>query len=113
MKCKEIKVEGYVLATEVYVADSFLKRAKGLLGKSAISANNAMVIIPCNAIHTFFMRFNIDVIFISDENKIISLHKTVKPWKVLRQLSAKYVVELPDNTINNAGLKEGQLLEFK
>ncbi|WP_434341191.1 DUF192 domain-containing protein [Motilimonas cestriensis] len=64
-----IKVEGRVLATKVYMADNFLKRAKGLLGKSAMSTDQAMVITPCNAIHTFFMRINIDVIFISNENR--------------------------------------------
>ncbi len=64
----------------VEVADSFLKRLMGLMGRKYLAVGNGLLLIPCNSIHMMFMRFAIDVIYLDKDYKIIKLVKRLKPW---------------------------------
>jgi len=94
------KNNGKIIAQVVLFADQPFKRMKGLLGRSSLKDSQAMVIKPCNAIHTFFMRFPIDVLFINKENKVV---KTISDMSSFRLSSvcfkSQFVVELPAGTI--------------
>lgn len=82
-----------VFAANVFVADTFLKRLMGYMFQK-IPKYEAIMITPCNSIHTFFMRFNIDVIFIDQNMNIVSIIKDVKPFKVIMPVKgAKAVIE--------------------
>jgi uncharacterized membrane protein (UPF0127 family) len=80
---------------EVYVADSFIKRFLGYMFQRKPN-RQAIVFIRCNSIHTFFMRFNIDVIFINDYMEVVKVVKCVRPWKVIMPVKgATAVIEVP------------------
>lgn len=83
-------------ATEFQIekADSFLKRAVGLLGRDQLESTKALWITNCRSVHTFFMKFSIDVVFV-DKNLIVKkVLENVAPWKMtLPVLSASSVFE--------------------
>lgn len=77
-------------------------RVRGLLGKKSLPAGHAMVIKPCNQIHTFFMQFSIDVLFVDKNNNIVKLVNSLVPNRLTSICwRAAYVVELPAGTISN------------
>lgn len=84
-----------LIADEAEVAENFFSRSVGLLSKKSMSEAEALVIKPCNSIHTFFMKFAIDVLFVNKKNEIVALYENVKPWRILPiHLTSKYVIEL-------------------
>ena len=72
---------GAFVATDLEFASDSRARNRGLLGRSGIAAGTAMIIAPCNAIHTFFMRFTIDVVFADRRGDVVKLCRDVKPWR--------------------------------
>lgn len=107
------QTKGTVLAENILLADSILKRIKGLLGKASFNKGQALIIKPCNSIHTFFMRFSIDVLFIDKNNKVIQALSGIKPFKLTRiYLQADYVIELPSGTIKDSLTSVGDQLSY-
>lgn len=84
-----------LIAGDVQVAENYFSRNIGLLSRKSISSNEGLVIKPCFSVHTFFMKFPIDILFVNKKNEIIALYENVKPWKILPiHFSSRYVVEL-------------------
>lgn len=79
---------------KVIIANTFLTRLKGLLGRSEMPKNTALILTPCRQVHTFFMRFSIGVIFLNKQGVV--LHKEMlKPWRVSKLVKdAVMVVEV-------------------
>ena len=65
------------------VAETFLERARGLIGRRSLSSGRGMLITRCNAVHTFFMRFPIDVTFYDRRGKAVKTVRGVRPWRPL------------------------------
>lgn len=100
-----------LIADDVKLANSFLLRTLGLIPKDSISLNEGLIIKPCCSIHTFFMKFNIDVLFVNQQNQIIALYEKVKPYRVLPiHPMASYVIELASGVISAQNIKKGDLL---
>jgi hypothetical protein len=95
------------MSMRIHVARSFLQRARGLLGRSAIDADEALLIHPCASIHTFGMRFAIDVVFIDPRGRVLALHEALRPWRVARCRGAAAVLELAPGAARRAGLLPG------
>ena len=72
----------------LHVADSLYSRAVGLLGKAYLDPDEAMIITPCNFVHTFWMRFTIDVVFCDLELRILRIAPHLKPWRLSPRVSA-------------------------
>lgn len=90
-----------LLAENASIAESLFSRIKGLLGRSSLGANEALIIKSCNSIHTFFMRFAIDVIFLDRDNRVVGLKENMPPFRVTPiYYRAIQVVELPAYTIS-------------
>jgi uncharacterized protein len=103
------------VATEATVADSYLRRLVGLLGKTKHWARlgAGLWIIPSNGVHTLGMLFPIDVIFLSKEKEVIHVEEYLRPFRVSKiSLKALSVLELPAHTIYRTGTKVGDLLEI-
>ena len=80
---------------ELYVADTFIKRLMGYMFRK-IPHHEAIMIKPCSSIHTYFMRFDIDVYFINENFEVISKIEALKPWKVVLPVrGAVNVIEIP------------------
>lgn len=92
-----------LLAKKVILADTPLKRITGLLGKTGLKEKEALVILPCKQVHTFFMRFSIDILFLDKENKVISALSNFKPYRITPlYFSALSAIELPAGTIESS-----------
>ncbi|WP_428897944.1 DUF192 domain-containing protein [Parelusimicrobium proximum] len=101
-----------MLATTVETAASFSSRLLGLMGRKSMKHDSAMLLRPCNSIHTCFMRFDIDVVFLDKDNKVVYLREEMKPWRMTPLIiSAKSVLELPGGTLKSR-VALGDELEF-
>ncbi len=95
------ETKNMILIENCMIADSFFSRLIGLMGKKTLQTDQGMCISPCKSIHTFFMRFDIDVIFVDNNYKVIKVIKGLKPWKISPYIKpAKYIIELSSRTIN-------------
>jgi uncharacterized membrane protein (UPF0127 family) len=105
-------VEGHEtpLATAVETAFDSASRKKGLLGRSELADGTALVIAPCSAVHTFAMRFPIDVIFVGRDGRILKLRRALKTSRMAGALRAFAVVELAAGAIDRAGVSVGDRL---
>lgn len=104
-----------VIADKCIVAESFVDRFMGLMGKTAFSSGQGMLFPRCNSVHVWFMRISIDVVFLRLESKqkgiwkVLAVHSGVKPWKLipLWNLRATEVLELPVGTIQRSQIQPG------
>lgn len=104
---------GTTLADRGWRAAKMLERLKGLLGRSGLEAGEGIHIEPCNSIHTFFMRFAIDVLFLDRAGTIVRAFEAIPPWRLTRIYpKAHSVVELPPGTLAATGTYEGDRVVF-
>jgi hypothetical protein len=101
-----------VLAERMEVADSAAKRNKGLLGRERLSPGEGLWIIPCESVHTFCMRFPIDLIYLDRKKRIRKLRSSVPAWRLSACLRAYSVIELPAGTIRQTQTQIGDALDF-
>lgn len=100
-----------VIATQVKVAKNFFTRTIGLLSRKSLSKEEGLVIKPCSSIHTFFMKFAIDVLFVNKKGQIVALYENVKPWRILPlHFTSSYVIEFPAGTILDKNIDKGDLI---
>ncbi len=99
---------GAVLAHQVEQAHTFGRRLKGLMFRNHLPETHAMHIQPCRSIHTFFMRFPIDVLYLDEALKVVHIAEHLRTGKVTQPvLKARSVVELVAGTIQTSGTKVG------
>lgn len=99
------------LAFRVQVADSFLGRLIGLLGKRSLQPDGGVWIVPANAIHTIGMLFSFDLVLIDKHFKVVGLRELVRPFSITRpNLRAESVLELPAHTIFKSRTEIGDQL---
>jgi uncharacterized protein len=103
---------GTVLATRLEVADSGKKRRKGLLGREDFPPGEGLWIVPCESVHTFFMRFPIDLIYLDKEHRIRKVRRNVGAWRLSACLLAHSVLELPAGTARSTQTQPGDVLRF-
>jgi uncharacterized membrane protein (UPF0127 family) len=101
-----------VLATRLELADSAAKRNKGLLGRKGLEPGGGLWIIPCESVHTFFMQFAIDLIYIDRDFRIKKVRRAVGPWRLSVCFSAHSILELPAGTIAATQTRNGDIVEF-
>jgi uncharacterized protein len=102
-----------LLANDAGEARSFSTRFMGLMGQKELPFGKGLHIVPCNAIHTFFMRIPIDTLFLDRSLKVVKALEAVPPWRATRvYFAAHSVLELPIGTISGSGTSEGDQLEF-
>jgi len=103
-----------VLADRVERAERVLDRMRGLLGRAALGDGEALAIAPCGSIHTFFMKFEIDAVFLDRRGRVVRALPGLRPWRATRfHLRAEQVVELPAGTLERTGTREGDELAFE
>ena len=101
------------LASVLMVADSFFRSLRGLIGTASLEEGHGLWIFPCQSVHTFWMRFPIDVVFLDKDDKIIHLVENLKPYRVSKHLSkASSVIELPISTIKETGTQVGDEIQI-
>lgn len=104
---------GQPLAERVIRADRFGPRLKGLLGRGHLPPGEGLHLVPCSAIHTFFMRFAFDAAFLDAEGRVVKLFPALKPWRLGGGgRSARSVLELPSGTLLQTGTDVGDMIRF-
>ena len=101
-----------ILAARVEVADYGAKRRKGLLGRACLTPGEGLWIVPCEAVHTFCMRFPIDLVYIDRHKRVKKVRSDVMPWRMSACLSAYSVIELAAGTVRETGTQAGDELDF-
>jgi len=99
------------LASCLEVADHGAKRRKGLLGRDGLPAGEGLWIVPCEAVHTFGMRFAIDLVYLDRHMRVKKVKSNVPPWRLSACLSAHSVLELASGTVSRTQTKPGDMLE--
>jgi len=98
-RCRLVTGDGRVVAGRLEPAFDAATRKRGLLGRTSLDADTALVIAPCNAVHTCFMRFPIDVVFVARDGRITKTAAGVRPWRLAASVRAFATIELAAGTI--------------
>lgn len=99
------------LAESVEVAKSFEDRARGLLGRQGLPQGHCLWIDPCRSIHTFFMKFTIDVIFVDQKLKVTAVKRNIPKWRLAwGGLKAKSCFEFNAHSLNEFQVEKGDIL---
>ena len=101
---------GAVVAADVEMALTRNARRKGLLGRSGLAPLSALVLAPCAAVHTMFMRFAIDVIFVDRTGRALRVVCNLPPWRAAMKVFAHAVIELPAGTLAGGQVAVGDSL---
>lgn len=100
------------LASRAEVAETSAARSKGLLGRTEFPPGSGIWIVPCESVHTFFMKFPIDLVYIDRKRRVKKVRSSVRPWRLSACLSARSIIELPAGTILLTQTATGDQLEF-
>jgi uncharacterized protein len=100
------------LAHCVEVANNGATRRKGLLGRDGLPDGQGVWIVPCESVHTFWMKFPIDLVYLDRNKKVKKVKSGVPPWRLSACLSAHSVLEFASGTVHRTQTKPGDSLEF-
>ena len=100
-----------LLADQVKSADTFFQRFMGLMGKKCLGGGQGMLFKNCSSVHCFFMHFPIDVVYLTQDMKVLYV-ETIKPWHIGSFVKkAKHVLELPAGSVQ--GLSAGTQIRIE
>ena len=104
---------GTVLADAAEIADTSAKRRTGLLKHSGLEPGTGLWISPCESVHSFGMKFAIDLVYLDRKKKVRKIRTKMVPWRMSACLSAHSVLELPVGVIEASRTERGDQLEFE
>lgn len=101
-----------LIAKELKLANNFFTRLKGLLGTAPLKSQEGLLISPCQQIHTHFMSYSVDVIFLDRNMQVIDIVHEMNPWKISKfYKNAYYVLELQVGKSLNISISDTLLLK--
>jgi uncharacterized membrane protein (UPF0127 family) len=98
---------GAVIASDVKTAFDSASRRQGLLGCEAWAAGRALVLAPCAAVHTYFMRFPIDVVFVDRAGRVRKVAEHLPAWRIAASPGAFAAIEMAAGSAAAAGVRLG------
>ncbi|MDP9237326.1 MAG: DUF192 domain-containing protein [Chloroflexota bacterium] len=121
MAATELKVfsirnadRGTVLATRAKLASSFLDRFFGLMGRKGVEEGGGLLLLRSASIHSFFMRFRFDAVFLDRERRVVKIVPAMRQWWIaFGGRGAKDVLELPAGVAATTGTQPGDLLTLE
>lgn len=103
--------QGEWIARSLFVARSFADRLRGVHKLGALPAGTGLMLSPCTSIHTFGMRFAIDVLFLNAQLRVLRIAEACPPWRICwAPFGTKHVVELPAGTLKSVKLEPGMFV---
>jgi uncharacterized membrane protein (UPF0127 family) len=103
---------GTTVCERCEIADLPLGRLRGLLGRRGLEPGAGLLLEPSNSIHTFFMLFPIDVVFLDSELRVLRTRTHLGPWRVAGVKRARAVLELPAGEVDRRGIEVGEQLHL-
>jgi uncharacterized protein len=104
---------GAVVAERLLPAFDSKTRRTGLLAHTSMPPGTAMIIAPTNAIHTFFMKFPIDVLFVARDGVVVKACSALAPWRISAAWKAHCVIELAAGALQRSAVRKGDLLDVR
>jgi uncharacterized protein len=101
---------GAVVCERCVVAATALRRLRGLLGRKCLGAGEGLLLRPASSIHTLFMRFPIDVVFLDRELEVVKVVPELGPWRLAFGRGARYALELGSGEAARRGIAAGERL---
>ena len=101
-----------VLADSAEVADTSEKRRTGLLKHDRLDPGQGLWIVPCESVHSFFMKFAIDLVYLDRAKKVKKVRHNMVPWRMSACLTAHSILELPAGVLKSTGTAAGDQLEI-
>jgi len=99
-KFYKIQKDGVEIANKVQVADNFVTRLVGLMFSNGLGEKDGLLFYPSNSIHTFFMNYPIDVVFMDKNDKVVKFIPSMKPWRMTRMYFGAFkVLEMMGGTL--------------
>jgi uncharacterized membrane protein (UPF0127 family) len=99
--------DGDVVVENCLLAETALSRCRGLLGRSGLSSGEGMLLRPASSVHTAFMRFAIDVVFLNRADRVLKVADDLGPWRMAGCRGARAALELPAGEARRRGLRPG------
>lgn len=117
----DLRIDGVVIASEVELADTVLKKIIGVMFRRSLPQDFAMVfdmgreMRANSAIHMMFVFVSIDVVYLDDSRRIVDIKYRLRPWIgiAIPKRRARYAIEMPAGAAMEHGLKEGDVLEWQ
>jgi uncharacterized protein len=99
--------DGDVVVEHCLLAETAFSRCRGLLGRSGLSSGEGILLRPASSIHTAFMRFPIDAVFLDRADRVLKVVNDLGPWRMAGCRGARAVLELPAGEARRRGLRPG------
>ena len=113
MKAISLRTEdGRIVCERCLVAENAWTRMRGLLGRTGLELGEGLLIRPAGSVHTFFMRFPIDVVFVSRDGEVLKIASNVPAWRTAAARGAKVVIELAAGEADRSGISVGTRLDL-
>ena len=115
MRLFRVKADGseLLLSEDIKTADSFLRKLFGLVFSAQLKENEGLLIDNCSSIHTFWMRYPIDILFLDSDNRVIRFFEDLKPFRVTPFIrGAVKTVELKSGTVKACLINIGDCLKL-
>lgn len=105
--------QGTLIGDSIRVAETGLTRIVGLLGERELSRGDGLLIVPSQSIHTWGMRFPIDIVVLDGQWRVIAVRNHLRPFRITRMFwKAAAVLELPSGTLDSTSTRVGDAIEF-
>jgi len=101
---------GHVVADTAELAITSASRRRGLLGRDGLDPGAALIIAPCNSVHTFFMRFAIDVVYVDRAGRVRKIVRALRPWRISAAMFAYAVIEFGAGSLDGRDVVRGDRL---
>lgn len=106
------ETRGTILAPKAVRAASFVSRLVGLLNRASLEQGEGLILDPSNSIHSFFMRFSFDAIFVDKTDKVVGIIESMRPFRISPVFfSSKITIELPSGTIKASATAIGDIIK--
>jgi hypothetical protein len=99
--------DGTVVCEHCLLAETMFTRLRGLLGRKGLAEGEGLLLRPASSIHTAFMRFTIDAVFVDRENRIVKVAAELRPWRMAACRGSRAVLELPAGEAARRGMRPG------
>lgn len=101
------------LIANVRKTSTTLERMRGLLARPPLQADEGLLIAPCPSVHTFGMRYALDLVFLDPTGRVLKLVRGLRPWRMAACAHAHATLELPPGTLSGIEIRLNDLLEWR